>query len=195
MFTRKENDFKEKEDREKLADQIWFTRTSRIKAEERLIKKEQFTQFVNIYYSLVAIICSIISYHYGDSKMSLFTIIITVSLMVSILYLNGQSYLKQARDYRTNYTYLHHLSMKVKDNQNDLSDIQKEYCELLNSSSNHIEYDYLKALSNSDYSYKRKKGWKTKKYLYYWNCFWRLLIKVIVLVVPGVILWLCEVFG
>ena len=69
---------------DELADQIWFTRISRIKAENRLIEKEHFVQFINIYYSLFAIVCSIISYHYNDTKMGLFTIIITISLMVSI---------------------------------------------------------------------------------------------------------------
>ena len=67
------------EERQKLEDQIWFTRVSRTKAENRLIEKEHFAQFINIYYSLVAIICSILSYHYNDTKMGLFTIIIKIN--------------------------------------------------------------------------------------------------------------------
>ena len=35
---------------DELADQIWFTRISRIKAENRLIEKEHFVKFIHIYY-------------------------------------------------------------------------------------------------------------------------------------------------
>lgn len=182
------------DERKELSDQIWFTRISRIKAENRLIEKEHFAQFVNIYYSLFAIICSIISYHYNDTKMGLFTIIITVSLMVSILYLNGQKYLEQARDYRTNYTQLHILEMKAKDPSQELMGIREEYCKLLNSSSNHIEFDYLKAISNASDEYKEKKGWKGKAKYYYWGCFWRSVVKFMVLMAPILLLLACEVW-
>ncbi len=183
------------DERKELSDQIWFTRISRIKAENRLIEKEHFAQFVNIYYSLFAIICSIISYHYNDTKMGLFTIIITVSLMVSILYLNGQKYLEQARDYRTNYTQLHILEMKAKDLSQELMGIREEYCKLLNSSSNHIEFDYLKAISNASDEYKEKKGWKGKAKYYYWGCIWRSVVKFMVLMVPILLLLACEVWA
>ncbi|MBQ8951706.1 MAG: SLATT domain-containing protein [Eubacterium sp.] len=182
-------------ERKELEDQIWFTRVSRIKAENRLIEKEHFAQFINIYYSLFAIICSILSYHYNDTKMGLFTIIITISLMISILYLNGQKYLEQARDYRTNYTQLHALEMKTKDPAENIMKIREEYCKLLNSSSNHIDYDFLKAISNASADYKEKKDWKDKKKLYYWNCLWRGSVKFLVFIFPVFLLWACEVWA
>ena len=183
------------EERQKLEDQIWFTRISRTKAENRLIEKEHFAQFINIYYSLVAIICSILSYHYNDTKMGLFTIIITISLMVSILYLNGQKYLEQARDYRTNYTQLQMLEMRIKDSSSSLVEIREEYCKLLNSSSNHIENDFFKAISNSSSEHQKKKDWDHKKKFYYWGCTWRFAVKIIVLMIPLFLLWACEVWA
>ena len=183
------------EERQELSDQIWFTRISRIKAESRLVEKEHFAQFINIYYSLFAIVCSILSYHYNDTKMGLFTIIITISLMISILYLNGQKYLEQARDYRTNYTQLQILEMKVKDTDCDIKEIREDYCKLLNSSSNHIEYDFFKAISNASADYKEKKEWEHKKKKYYWGCFWRGAVKVFVLMIPMILLWACEVWA
>ena len=183
------------DERKKLADQIWLTRISRIKAENRLIEKEHFVQFINIYYSLFAIICSIISYHYNDTKMGLFTIIITISLMVSILYLNGQKYLESARDYRTNYTQLHRLEMELKDSSSDLKTIRNKYCELLNTSSNHTEYDYLKALSNASDEYKEKKGWEKKRLFYWLGYAWRSSLKIIFLLLPIFLLVACEVLA
>ncbi len=115
--------------------------------------------------------------------------------MVSILYLNGQKYLEQARDYRTNYTQLHILEMKIKDDKEDLTKIGEEYCKLLNSSSNHIEYDYLKAISNSNDEYKQKKGWEKKKQLYHREWFWRFALKIIILLIPIGLLIACEVWA
>ena len=44
-----------------LSDQIWTTRISRVNAEKRLINKEAFFQGINIYYSCVTIIFSILT--------------------------------------------------------------------------------------------------------------------------------------
>ena len=44
-----------------LSDQIWTTRISRVNAEKRLIDKESFFQAINIYYSCVTIIFSILA--------------------------------------------------------------------------------------------------------------------------------------
>ena len=87
-----------------LSDQIWTTRISRVNAEKRLIDKESFFQAINIYYSCVTIIFSILALLNNNEKLSLMTVFMTISLLVAILHLNGQKYLKQAREYRKNYT-------------------------------------------------------------------------------------------
>ena len=104
--------------------------------------------------------------------------------MVSILYLNGQKYLESARDYRTNYTQSHRLEMELKDSSSDLKTIRNKYCELLNTSSNHTEYDYLKALSNASDDYKEKRGWEKKSLFYVLRWLWRLGLKIIFLLLP-----------
>ena len=87
---------------EKFKDQIWVTRISRINAEKRLIAKENFFQGINIYYSCVTIIFSVFSLLNKDDKLSLMTLLMTISLLIVILYLNGQKYLTHAREYRKN---------------------------------------------------------------------------------------------
>lgn len=47
-----------------LSDQIWTTRISRVNAEKRLVNKEAFFQGINIYYSCVTIIFSILGKTY-----------------------------------------------------------------------------------------------------------------------------------
>lgn len=101
-----------------LADQIWTTRVSRVNAEKRLIAKESFAQGVNIYYSCVTIIFSILSLVHKDDKLSLMTVFMTISLLIVILYLNNQKYLEHAREYRKNYTALQKLEFELEGIEN-----------------------------------------------------------------------------
>ena len=57
-----------------LPDQIWTTRISRVNAEKRLINKEAFFQAINIYYSCVTIIFSILTLLDNNEKLSLMVI-------------------------------------------------------------------------------------------------------------------------
>ena len=97
-----------------LPDQIWTTRISRVNAEKRLINKQSFFQAINICYSCLTIIFSILALVNKDEKLSLMTVFMTISLLVVILYLNGQRYLEHAREYRKNYTELQKLEFDLK---------------------------------------------------------------------------------
>lgn len=178
-----------------LADQIWFTRVSRAKAEKRLIDKENFAKFINVYYSLFAIMCSIISFLYDDKKMSLFTIIITIGVMISILSLNRQRYSEQAIEFRNNYTELQKLEFRALNPNNEIEEIQDDYCKLLNSAGNHIEYDYLKAIEDSSDEYKKMKDWDNKKGRLRWEKAWRFFVKLLLIIAPILILIMCEAWA
>lgn len=161
-----------------LSDKIWTTRISRINAEKRLISKEAFFQGINIYYSCVTIIFSILTLLNGNEKLSLMTVFMTISLLIVILYLNGQKYLEHAREYRKNYTELQKLEFELKNIDNDdvelIKNICSRYCDLLDSSSNHISFDYYKTVYDSSGEYKNK-NWKNVEFRYYYNVIWRLL--------------------
>ena len=73
----------------KLKDQIWVTRISRVNAEARLQNKEKFVQGINVYYSCVTIVYSILSYVNHDDSLSLVTIFMTISLLITIMHLNA----------------------------------------------------------------------------------------------------------
>lgn len=137
-------------DIKRLKDQIWTTRVSRINAERRLINKEKFIQAINIYYSCVTIIFSILSINNDDNQLSLITTFMSICLLVTILYLNSQRYMEFARDFRTNYTSLQKLEMLL-DNEDILpqriEEIQMEYCNLMDSACNHIQYDYYSSVA------------------------------------------------
>lgn len=179
-----------------LPDQIWTTRISRVNAEKRLIDKESFYQGINIYYSCLTIIWSILALVNNDEKLSLLTVFMTISLLAVILYLNGQKYLEHAREYRKNYTELHRLEFDLKRVSDDDIDairrIYTKYCDLLDSSSNHISFDYYRTVYGSSGAY-RERRWGNVVVLYYWNVIWRWLLKVCIIIFPIALYVLCEV--
>lgn len=129
-----------------LKDQIWTTRVSRINAERRLVKKEKFIQVINIYYSCVTIIFSVLSLINGDNNLSLITTFMSICLLVTILYLNAERYMDHARDYRSNYTALHKLEMRLENeiiSTDEIEKIRLEYCDLLDTTLNHTNLIYL----------------------------------------------------
>ncbi len=179
-----------------LSNQIWTTRVSRVNAEKRLVNKESFTQWINVYYSCVTIIFSILSLVHKDESLGLMTVFMTISLCIVIIYLNGQKNLEQAREYRKNYTALQKLEFELEGTEDNdiekIKEIAKEYCNLMDSSSNHISFDYYKTVCGSTGNY-YDKNWKNVCVKYYLNQIWRWGIKIAVLMLPVVLYFACEV--
>lgn len=87
------------------------------------------------------------------------TVFMTISLLIVILYLNGQKYSEQAREYRKNYTELQKLEFELNNIDGDdvdlIKNIYNRYCDLLDSSSNHISFDYYETVHGSIGEYKK----------------------------------------
>lgn len=184
-----------KSDFEKFKDQIWLTRVSRTNTEQRLMNKVGFIQFINIYYSCVTIMFSIISLLDEHETLSLINVIMAISLLVAIVYLQGQDYLEYAKEYRANYTSLHLLELKLKhlteNDTNEIKVIEKEYCQLLASNGNHIKFDYYCTIHDSNANFKCNM-WPKCRLGYYFGVLWRLIVKFIVLLIPIVVYFFCK---
>ncbi len=172
-------------DKEKLINIIWITRASRINAEKRLNSKSVFIQFINVYYSFFSIAFSIISFVFHDERIGLISIFVSIALLISILFLNQFKYNEIARNYRTNYTELYKLELELHGNVSSdrISEIEKKYCDLLDSSCNHISYDYYLSVKNSKEDYK-KNLWKSVRAKYYFEFMWRLIVKIMLIALP-----------
>ena len=177
-----------------LQNQIWITRMSRINAEKRLINKENFIQGINVYYSCISIFFSILTLINPNDKLSLMTVLMTIALSLMILYFNGQRNLKNAREYRKNYTELQKLEFELNyldgTEKESIQRIENIYCELMNSSSNHISYDYYVAVYKSKKEY-REPLWKDIKIRFWWDVLWRVCIKVCLITLPVILYILC----
>ena len=173
-------------DVKQLRDTIWITRVSRVNAEKRLLNKDSFIQGINIYYSCVTILFSILTLFNDNDKLSLITVFMTVSLLVTILYFNSLKYTDQARDFRTNYTQLYKLELELDENdvsEERLSKIKSEYCDLLNSSFNHITYDYYCTVNSANEDFKKTR-WHKIRFNYWVNLTWRIVVKIFVIILP-----------
>lgn len=174
-----------------LSDCIWTTRIARINTEKRLVTKEDFCQFFNVYYSFFTIVFSIWAYCYQDSKLSLLTIFMSIFLLVGILYLNSQRYIEKAREYRRNYTDLQRLEFKLKHilpfEIDKIRSVENEYCQLLDSVCNHTTFDYYCALHDSRGEYREQRYTISIKIKYWWGIIWRKLLIILLLILPGIL--------
>lgn len=71
----------------KFKEAIWITRISRIHSEKRLLEKENFCRILNVYYSFLTIVLSILSFVKKDDLLCLSAIFMSIFLLVAILYL------------------------------------------------------------------------------------------------------------
>lgn len=108
----------------------------------------------------------------------------------------GQKYSEQAREYRKNYTELQKLEFELNNIDGDdvdlIKNIYNRYCDLLDSSSNHISFDYYETVHGSIGEYKSKK-WRNVRCRYYYNVIWRFVLKICVIVLPVGLYWICGV--
>lgn len=181
-----------------LKDQIWTTRISRVNAERRLIRKENFIQAINIYYSCATIIFSILSIiePNDNSQLGIITTFMSICLLVVILYTNSQRYLEHARAYRTNYAALQKLEFKLDKTgitEDEIAKIQMEYCDLIDCAWNHIQYDYYCTIHQSRGEF-REKRWKFRVAAgFFWGKIWRAVVMIAITALPIVIYFLCGV--
>lgn len=139
-----------------LKRKIELTRKNRIHAAERLLRHEQFVQDINIYYSCVSAIVTILGLLYPEMSFSIASAIMTVILAISIVYLNAQKYGSRAQQMQMNYLGLQQLGFETdraingEYESNKLAELQERYVELLQTSENHISQDHRQTLYACD---------------------------------------------
>lgn len=134
-----------------LKDLVITTRKNRINAANRLQRTETFLQGINIYYSCFAAVLSVLSLLSDNKALSVWSVIITIILAISVIYLNAQKYENRAQELKTNYIALHRLLFKIEEAiaENKVENFTRyyeKYCELLQTSENHINLDYLRQI-------------------------------------------------
>lgn len=179
-----------------LSNTIWCTRITRVHTERRLLGNGEFYQWVNVYYSCVTIIFSILSYINNDNNTGLLTIFMSISLLAVMLYLNPQKYFSQANAFRENYTEIQKLEYELKhltvEDTNEIRRIETQYCELMGKIDNHSSFDYYSTMSDYSSHVNWKSKWLCVRNIYYLDIIWIYFLRGMILLVP-IILYFWQV--
>lgn len=166
------------------------TRLNRINAANRLQRTETFLQGINIYYSCFTAVLSVLTLLTENAALSVWSVLLTVILAISIVYLNAQKYGNRAQELKTNYIALHRLLFEIEADEanNDTSNFVNhytKYCELLQTSENHINLDNLRRVKQYG------KFSCSQRVEYYFTMTLRWTVKIISIITPvAVTLWL-----
>ena len=162
------------------------TRLNRINAANRLQRTENFLQGINIYYSCYTAVLAVLSLVVENKSLSVWSAALTVILAISIVYLNAQKYGSRAQELQTNYIALHRLLFEIEkaEASNDTTRFKyftDRYCELLQTSENHISLDYLQQVKQKD------ELKKSEKVEYYFTITLRWTIKTLLILIPVIV--------
>ena len=162
---------------------VRITYRNRIQAANRLLGTEAFLQGINIYYSCISVVLSVLSLLSSSREVSVWATIISAILAVSIVYLNAQKYGSRSQELKTNYIALHRLLYEIYEavasNEANLSKLTTEYCDLLQTSENHTDLDYLRQKVHQG-----EKLYFTEKCQYYSSIVCRGCVKIGLVVFP-----------
>lgn len=129
--------------KDKLEQNIWITRKCRINASERLLKTAEFIERLNVWYSIVVIILSLISVVTQDDQLSLISLICSIALTVSLFYANAKGFRDRSLALKQNYIELQLLldELMCTSDTDVITNISRKYADLLKNSENHLQAD------------------------------------------------------
>ena len=130
------------------------TRLNRINAANRLQRTETFLQGINIYYSCFAAVLSVLSLISDSKALSVWSVLLTIILAISVVYFNAQKYGNRAQELKTNYIALQCLLFEIEQDEanNELDNFENhytKYCELLQTSENHVNLDNIRRVKRT----------------------------------------------
>lgn len=164
------------------------TRKNRINASSRLLRTESFLQGINIYYSCFSAFLAVLSLVSERKELAIWSTVVAVILAISIVYLNAQKFGNRSQELKTNYIALHALLFEIEDaiakncedRNNELTD---KYCELLQTSENHTDLDFLRQKKN--YGEKMSRAEVVK---YYFLVGSHMILKFVAVISPLILL-------
>ncbi|WP_455757640.1 SLATT domain-containing protein [Sulfurimonas sp.] len=144
-----------------FSDRVWKTRKSRINASERLKLNDFISQVLITYYSLFIIVITIVDMKNNDINFEVLTLILSILILVISVFIFAMNY--KERSLRLQNTYIkidkisREISKKEKANE-DLSELERQYDEILECSENHSSCDYIQVLFEikDDENYKKE---------------------------------------
>ena len=144
-------------------DRVWKTRKARINAAERLKSNDFISQVLIAYYSLFIITITIIDMKNNDLNFEVLTLILSILILVMSVFVFAMNYKERSLRFQNSYIKIDKISREVnrkeKDGQ-DISQLEKEYDDILECSENHSSCDYLQVM----FDVRNEKGYNNKPF-------------------------------
>lgn len=148
------------------------TRKARIQSEKRLLELDTLLKHTTIYYACLTTLLSIVplflssSYKLWQDRIMFLSIASAIIITICTIYASGQNYAVRAEQMRHAYIELQRLWIRVDNLKVDsakdeaaLSEIAERYVDIVASTENHTESDYLfgvgEKVTDSDKSIRR----------------------------------------
>lgn len=157
--------------REELIDafinKVWITRKCRINAEARLERCDFLVGLLILYYSLIILFLSVWSLieQLGNHRLGLIAVIASIGLFGAQLFLSSRNFKLRSFQMKDCYIKLDEIYMQLQllrilsseqTVENQLTQIQSRYNNILNAVENHTDYDFLNISENLNWSQKVK---------------------------------------
>lgn len=132
------------------------TRSARIQSEKRLLEFDTLLKHATIYYACITTLLSIVplflssSFGSWEDRITFLSIASAIIITICTIYASGQSYAVRAEQMRHAYLELQRLWLQIdtlkvdsEEYENALSEIAGRYVDIVASTENHTESDYL----------------------------------------------------
>jgi len=136
-----------------LSDTIWWTRKSRIQAAERLLSNDFHTQLILVWYSLFSTGAAVyfLKFSPQSNLAQVSMVIYSVMILSMSLFMSGRNFKERGMLMKQGYEqldFIYRKALRLHDNsdQSALDEISEEYQNIVNSSENHKEIDYIAAI-------------------------------------------------
>lgn len=188
---------------EDLKEKIYITRRCRIVASERFKSWDNNISFINVYYSVILIIISIVSFSSNNptqnNSLQLSIATTSTSILVFAFSMIGLSmqYKDRYYNFKTSYIKLDHL-LKILDSAlpeeqfNTYNSVYTKYNDIKDTFENHSTLDYFKYLYSDKYMLEKKISSKSVtlkevKSALYRNTIFNIIFYFIILTFPFIV--------
>ncbi|MDH0356352.1 SLATT domain-containing protein [Morganella sp. GD04133] len=130
-----------------LSDKVWWTKKAKIKAERRLLNLDYYSQFLLLWYSLFLVCYSIYALvnPTENNNESVIMVALSVLVLVITLYNSNMDYKGRAMLIKKCYEELSIIEMELLAGVG-VVELNKKYQSILNTTENHLERDFIKAM-------------------------------------------------
>lgn len=145
-----------------FGDRVWKTRKSRINASERLKSNDFISQVLIVYYSLFIITITMVDIKNDDLNFEFLTLILSILILVISVFIFAMNYKERSLKLQNAYIKIDKISREIskKENagDNNTSELEKEYDNVLECSENHSSCDYIQVMFEvrNDENYKKE---------------------------------------